>query len=110
MVVAQIAMIAATIIWLPWRLPPATSAHPWLSLAVFAAGSLAAWTLLCFAWLELNFVMNLDVIAIGPLVFCLMMWCVGTLVYGIRMRIIRARERKMQDHISQPVAGKPRSG
>ena len=110
MVAGQGIMLLATIIWLPLRLPPATSAHPWLSLAMYAGGSLAAWTLLCLAWLELNYAMMLDVIAIGPPAFCLMVWFVGTLVYGIRMNFVKSRERKAQNPHTQPIAGKPASG
>ena len=96
MVVAQNAMLLATIIWLPWRLPPVTYAHPRPSAILYAGGSFAAWTLLCFGWLELNYAMSIDIPAIGPPVFCMMMWVTGTLVYGVRLKVVRARLRKMK--------------
>jgi hypothetical protein len=96
MCIAQAVMIAATVVWLPLRLPSGAR-HPRARFATYGAATLAAWTLLCIAWLDLNYVMMIDIPGGGPMFFCLFMWSLGAVVYGIRMRVVARKKAKTQN-------------
>ena len=108
-VAAQNTMLLATIIWLPLRLPSRMH-RPYFFFALYAAASLLAWTILCYAWLEWNYRMLYGTVpGAGPMFICFLAWSLGCAVYAIRIKIVRVRMRRLQnqasDATSEPAPG-----